>query len=75
MTIYAFDEVGEFSYDAEGPLWLDGDRTYCEDNFYDCNDFCSQEDAQKMFDECYQGEKDIHFLDSNNDGVACESLK
>lgn len=39
---------------------------------YDCVDFHSQADAQKMF-ERYTYDK--YHLDGNNNGRACESLK
>ncbi len=43
----------------------------CESDIYNCGNFSSQEEAQIIFDEC---ESDIHQLDHDGDGVACESL-
>ncbi len=46
----------------------------CVDNHYDCFDFFSNtDDAQKCFDYCVsQGKGDVHKLDLDNDGFACE---
>lgn len=46
----------------------------CSDNFYNCNDFKTQEQAQKVYETCGNLPKDIHHLDADGDGVACESL-
>ena len=39
---------------------------------YNCSDFDTQSEAQAIFDR--DGPRDVHRLDGNNDGVACESL-
>ncbi len=41
----------------------------CSYNIYNCSDFKTQKEAQKIFEQC---EKDIHDLDRDDDGVACE---
>lgn len=47
----------------------------CEADTLNCSDFKTQTEAQACFDFCVsQGVGDIHRLDQNNDGVACESL-
>lgn len=46
----------------------------CEENLYDCGDFARHAQAQACFDTCFAQSDDIHFLDSNDDGEACESL-
>lgn len=47
----------------------------CTGNLYNCSDFTTQAQAQACFDHCVeQGAGDIHKLDNNDDGVACESL-
>lgn len=47
----------------------------CNANTLNCSDFSSQSSAQACFDFCRsQGAGDIHLLDSDNDGEACESL-
>ena len=47
----------------------------CTGNLYNCGDFSTQAGAQACFDWCVsQGAGDVHQLDSDGDGVACESL-
>ena len=44
----------------------------CTRNTYDCSNFSTQAEAQKAFQACQPG--DIHRLDADRDGLACESL-
>ncbi len=45
----------------------------CNGNYYNCDDFDSQTDAQSCYDACIaDGKGDIHDLDSDSDGTACE---
>jgi hypothetical protein len=45
----------------------------CSSNLYNCADFATQADAQKCYDYCIsQGVGDIHRLDADHDGIACE---
>jgi hypothetical protein len=47
----------------------------CSSDAYNCSDFDSQAEAQEVFNYCaVRGFGDIHKLDQNNDGEACESL-
>lgn len=47
----------------------------CDHDEYNCADFATQPQAQAVFDYCFsRGFGDVHGLDQNNDGVACESL-
>lgn len=46
----------------------------CQANQYDCSDFSTQNEAQACFDFCMPSSGDVHFLDSNQDRQACESL-
>lgn len=47
----------------------------CADDAYNCSDFSTQSQAQRGFDYCVaQGKGDIHHLDKDSDGIACESL-
>ncbi len=51
-----------------GPCLCDSDR-------YNCSDFPTHAAAQACFDYCVSlGVGDIHRLDRDNNGVACESL-
>lgn len=52
-----------------------GDCTICSYDAYNCSDFQEQEEAQACFDYCMeQVGYDVHQLDFDNDGIACESL-
>ncbi|PIZ76026.1 hypothetical protein COY05_02850 [Candidatus Peregrinibacteria bacterium CG_4_10_14_0_2_um_filter_38_24] len=47
----------------------------CSSNTYNCTDFSNKSDAQKVYDYCKaQVGTDIHKLDGDNNGLACESL-
>ncbi|MFH1376256.1 MAG: excalibur calcium-binding domain-containing protein [Candidatus Woesearchaeota archaeon] len=43
----------------------------CSYNKYNCADFSTQAQAQVMLEKCGY---DVHYLDGDGDGVACESL-
>ncbi len=47
----------------------------CHSDLYNCSDFGSQASAQACFNYCMAGGwGDVHRLDTDDDGVACESL-
>ena len=47
----------------------------CNANTLNCSDFSTHTEAQACYDWCVsQGAGDIHRLDSDSDGIACESL-
>jgi uncharacterized protein YraI len=47
----------------------------CSGDLYNCDDFGTHAAAQACFDYCRSlGHGDVHRLDRDNDGVACESL-
>jgi endonuclease YncB( thermonuclease family) len=46
----------------------------CSSNVYNCTDFSTQAEAQNAFDVCGGVGNDIHKLDADGDGVACETL-
>jgi len=48
------------------------DDINCDSNVYNCASFSSQAEAQAVFIHCGAG--DIHYLDGDDDGRACESL-
>ena len=53
----------------------DSDTEYtCSSNTYNCPDFTSHAEAQALFEKCGGTENDVHQLDRDKDGVACESL-
>lgn len=47
----------------------------CSGDLYNCSDFDTQSDAQLCYDYCVSlGYGDVHNLDHDGDGEACESL-
>ena len=47
----------------------------CSSNKYNCGDFDTQEQAQETFEYCGGIDNDIHGLDKDSNGLACEGLK
>ncbi len=71
-------ETGSF---AESKIPRDGDGNLlvgaiCDnpDFDYNCNSFSCQGEAQAVMEECGGRGNDVHRLDGNKDGVACQSL-
>jgi len=46
----------------------------CSDDAYNCSDFSTHVEAQEVFEFCGGINNDIHQFDSDEDGIACESL-
>ena len=46
----------------------------CSGDFFDCDYFFSQAEAQQCYEYCLSRAGDIHVLDEDGNGVACESL-
>lgn len=46
----------------------------CSSDTYNCGDFATQSEAQNVFDVCGGVSNDIHRLDADGDGIACETL-
>ena len=47
----------------------------CSSNLYHCTGFSTQAQAQACFDYCLAlGSGDLHRLDGDGDGIACEPL-
>lgn len=49
-------------------------RYTCSRNTYDCADFRSRAEAQAIFLHCGGKRNDVHWLDGDKDGLACERL-
>lgn len=46
----------------------------CSGNIYNCSDFNTHAAAQACFEYCGGVNHDVHRLDGDNDGIACEVL-
>lgn len=47
----------------------------CSRNAYNCSSFKTQAEAQAAFEACGGASNDVHKLDSDKDGVVCETLQ
>ncbi|MEK7155760.1 MAG: thermonuclease family protein [Patescibacteria group bacterium] len=56
------------------PKSLEPSSIVCSRNAYNCTDFETKKDAQEVYDQCGGVGNDIHRLDNNKDGSACDSL-
>lgn len=52
-----------------------GGQYNCDTDTYNCTDFQNQSEAQTVFDSCFKNYGDIHGLDLDGNGKACENLK
>ena len=83
LTVFTMDEISNYDIKNKNHLWIDDDfyLNSCNENTFDCSNFCTKADAKKVFDECYNAPKDdnpvpdIHNLANDNDKIPCESLK
>lgn len=73
INTYISGKRGDNNNNSAGSL---GDNTYsCSSDVYNCANFTIQAEAQIVFDYCeQQGAGDIHNLDADGNGKACESL-
>ena len=54
-----------------------GDETSgcsCSGNVYNCDDFGTHREAQACYEKCGGVNNDVHQLDRDKDGSACETL-
>lgn len=68
-------ETAEYQADTDMPVIEDAPECFCDYNFYDCRDFSNHNAAQGLYDCCLKKtNQDIHMIDSDGDGIACEQL-
>ena len=67
----------DFGYEPYDLTHDEGLLFVCSFNYYNCGDFNYQFEAQSVMEYCEaeEGTKDIHYLDGDDDGIACEELK
>jgi len=73
------EEAEEYARNNKLGIWAedksrDNSGYECGYNAYNCADFSTHTEAQALFEACGGTAKDIHQLDQDNDGIACESL-
>ena len=84
-----FQAAERAAREAKAGLWADGvcepepepepaplpsSGYICSSNTYNCSDFSSHGEAQEAFEACSGVAGDVHGLDRDGDGLACESL-
>jgi endonuclease YncB( thermonuclease family) len=62
------------SEEEEEPEPQDPGSIVCSTNTYNCSDFTTKKEAQEVYDQCGGVGHDVHQLDRNKDGTACDSL-
>ena len=62
------------STDTTQEQTVDMGEYICSSNVYNCGDFSTHSEAQTAYDVCGGVGNDIHRLDQDKDGEACESL-
>jgi len=60
--------------EPESESTLPAGEIICSYNAYNCSDFKTHAEAQAVFEYCGGISNDIHRLDGDSDGIACESL-
>ncbi|MAZ30127.1 hypothetical protein CL655_02480 [bacterium] len=60
--------------DREGNIVAEGTAGAKYTDEYNCDDFATQPEAQRFFENAGGVDNDINRLDGNNDGVACQAL-
>ena len=80
-TLSVFPTDTPFVLPTQAPLTLQPTITpparpcSCSDDTLDCSDFSSQSSAQSCMNYCVNlGQGDVHNLDADGNGLACESL-
>lgn len=58
----------------EEPTYQTNSAYNCSGNIYNCGDFTTHAEAQEVYEACGGVNNDIHRLDGDLDGSACESL-
>ena len=77
---YEYDPYENYiyrTYDDGGTskfIPYDDSQTICSSNAYNCESFTTWSDAQNVYMKCGGIDNDVHHLDGDGDGVACESL-
>ncbi|HMA78995.1 MAG TPA: excalibur calcium-binding domain-containing protein [Candidatus Paceibacterota bacterium] len=68
------DLVTRVLRDREGNVVTAGTAGAKYEDEYNCDDFATQPEAQRFFENAGGVENDVNRLDGNNDGVACQAL-
>lgn len=68
-------ECASYQYCSGGTCYTESqEEIICSYDAYNCSNFSTHAEAQNIFEYCGGVSNDIHYLDGDNDGIACESL-
>jgi len=73
MGLWGTSEDSVDSIPTPDPTPISGQYN-CSSNVYNCTDFSTHTEAQSIYNSCGGASNDIHRLDADKDGKACESL-
>ena len=68
------EEVAKATQPATEPTQQPSTDINCSSNVYNCTDFKTHSESQAVFEYCGGVNNDVHKLDQDKDGIACESL-
>lgn len=68
------DVITSIWRDINGNTVAEGTPGAKGEDMYNCDDFATQGEAQRFFDNAGGVANDVNNLDGNNDGVACQAL-
>ena len=75
IPIYAEKFLNDRMLGEVGSFFNNNYQYTCASDFYNCANFNTKAQAQAVFDYCEQrGRGDIHRLDTDGNGKACENL-
>jgi len=75
IAFFILDPLSIISDKADGLLnQVQGAGYDCSKDIYNCDNFTRQRDAQVIFSACFGESGDIHQLDGDGNGRACEGL-
>jgi len=66
--------VEDTEQEIQAPTPKPSAQCECSSDTYNCSSFKTHDEAQALYDCCGGASNDIHRLDNDHDGVACESL-
>jgi len=68
------NDIEDYWINYAGGAEEGNEKIVCSQDVYNCSDFETQAEAQNIYETCGGVDNDVHNLDNDNDGTACESL-
>lgn len=74
VVVLAFSGIVFNSFTQSVSAFSSCSDVTCSSNVYNCSDFSTQEEATYVLNCCGGPSNDVHSIDADSDGIACESL-